>query len=214
MAPIRLELIRFYPTDSESVMSTYSIMEPMEIRAGFEPAHHSVADCCLSQFSYRTYNLPVIHKSPDAFAELNCASTSLRLCIAPARRGSNHCYGTGISDGADDGDRTRMTTLARWRSTIELRLHMEPETGVEPVSSAWKAEVLPLNYSGIGRGCRNRTHIAGFGDQSTAIVPNPYYVNEAGLEPACVILCCQSSPDGVDRKASFYWSRPVRSTYC
>ena len=31
---------------------------------------------------------------------------------------------------------------------------MERETGIEPASLAWKARVLPLNYSRIGRRCR------------------------------------------------------------
>ena len=30
---------------------------------------------------------------------------------------------------------------------------MERETGIEPASSAWKAEVLPLNYSRAERVC-------------------------------------------------------------
>src|SRR3546814_10652360 len=34
---------------------------------------------------------------------------------------------------------------------------MERETGIEPASSAWKAEVLPLNYSRPARkSCRTR----------------------------------------------------------
>ncbi len=29
----------------------------------------------------------------------------------------------------------------------DLRLFLERATGVEPASSAWKAEVLPMNYA-------------------------------------------------------------------
>ncbi len=33
------------------------------------------------------------------------------------------------------------------RSVLDVsRHHMERTTGIEPASSAWKAEVLPLNY--------------------------------------------------------------------
>ena len=44
---------------------------------------------------------------------------------------------------------------------------MERETGIEPAPSAWKAEVLPLNYSragstDLGCRCRRTTVIAGF----------------------------------------------------
>ena len=31
----------------------------------------------------------------------------------------------------------------------DLRLFMERATGVEPASSAWKAEVLPMNYARV-----------------------------------------------------------------
>ena len=63
-------------------------------------------------------------------------------------------------------------------STTELlrnnKLKLERVMGIEPTTSAWKAEVLPLNYTRIiynrmskyffGRGSRNRTHTGGFGD--------------------------------------------------
>ena len=41
---------------------------------------------------------------------------------------------------------------------------MERETGIEPAPSAWKAEVLPLNYSRIGSACHNlKLHETGGG---------------------------------------------------
>ena len=47
-------------------------------------------------------------------------------------------------NGAGDGNRTRMTTLARWCSAIELRPQMERDTGIEPASPAWKAGALTI----------------------------------------------------------------------
>ena len=44
------------------------------------------------------------------------------------------------------------------RSDVEQA--MERETGIEPAPSAWKAEVLPLNYS---RDMRNRFVVEGGG---------------------------------------------------
>ncbi len=40
---------------------------------------------------------------------------------------------------------------------------MERETGIEPAPSAWKAEVLPLNYSRIGMTCHNMKLVEGGG---------------------------------------------------
>ena len=40
---------------------------------------------------------------------------------------------TNAPDGADEGNRTLVSTLARSRSTIELRLQMADPTGFEPV---------------------------------------------------------------------------------
>ena len=48
-----------------------------------------------------------------------------------------------------------------------LTQHMERETGIEPASLAWKARVLPLNYS-----------------RTTTVVALAYLVEEAGFEPA------------------------------
>ncbi len=42
-----------------------------------------------------------------------------------------------IYNGADERNRTAVSTLARWRSTIELHLHhMAVTTGLEPVTSS------------------------------------------------------------------------------
>ena len=37
------------------------------------------------------------------------------------------------------------------RVVLRVASPMERETGIEPAPSAWKAEVLPLNYSRAGR---------------------------------------------------------------
>ena len=55
---------------------------------------------------------------------------------------------------------------------------LERETGIEPASSAWKAEVLPLNYS-----------------RTEQLVRNSLLVEEAGFEPAYALagrftVCC------------------------
>ena len=42
---------------------------------------------------------------------------------------------------------------------------MERETGIEPAPSAWKAEVLPLNYSRAGRLLLHRTRRRGYNDR-------------------------------------------------
>jgi hypothetical protein len=38
-----------------------------------------------------------------------------------------------------------------------LGVQVERETGIEPAPSAWKAEVLPLNYSRAGRPLQHKT---------------------------------------------------------
>ena len=40
------------------------------------------------------------------------------------------------TNGADEGNRTLVSTLARSRSTIELHLHMAVRTGIEPAISS------------------------------------------------------------------------------
>ena len=58
-----------------------------------------------------------------------------------------------------------------------ISFRLERETGIEPAYTAWKAIVLPLNYSRkFGRDYKNRTHFIGFGDQGTANIPNPYFL--------------------------------------
>ena len=57
---------------------------------------------------------------------------------------------------------TGLTTWAAWvRQTrndgLKRATSLERETGIEPVSLAWKAKVLPLNYSRLfpsGRVCK------------------------------------------------------------
>jgi hypothetical protein len=48
-------------------------------------------------------------------------------------------------------------------NSIIFKVHsMERETGIEPAPSAWKAEVLPLNYSRTGK-CHNVKLVEGGG---------------------------------------------------
>ena len=63
------------------------------------------------------------------------------------------------------GSDTGLQTLANLQSGVAspFKQPLERETGIEPVSLAWKAKVLPLNYSRF---------------RSTALV------EEAGFEPA------------------------------
>ena len=56
---------------------------------------------------------------------------------------------------------------------------MERETGIEPVSLAWKAKVLPLNYSRI-EDCGFEAH----GRHHSCRSPKHFVVEEAGFEPA------------------------------
>jgi hypothetical protein len=53
---------------------------------------------------------------------------------------------------------------------------MERETGIEPASLAWKAKVLPLNYS---RTDHKVTTVAGLPSNTVVSL-----VEEAGFEPA------------------------------
>ena len=56
-------------------------------------------------------------------------------------------------DGADEGNRTLVSTLARWRSTIELHLHfVAKKAGFEPARQQCRPKALagpplePLEY--------------------------------------------------------------------
>ena len=67
---------------------------------------------------------------------------------------------TGIHAGGKTAPRFSASALRASRRRIRRRQHLakvpvqlERETGIEPAPSAWKAEVLPLNYS---RFCGNR----------------------------------------------------------
>jgi hypothetical protein len=58
------------------------------------------------------------------------------------------------------------------------RRMLERETGIEPVSLAWKAKVLPLNYSRLARLPRTCITVR-------SLLPNCFaVVEEAGFEPA------------------------------
>ena len=56
---------------------------------------------------------------------------------------------------------------------------VERETGIEPASLAWKAKVLPLNYSRI-EDHRPET----YGRHHSCRSPKHLVVEEAGFEPA------------------------------
>ena len=49
---------------------------------------------------------------------------------------------------------------------------MERETGIEPASSAWKAEVLPLNYTRAFVSRRKRTVVEGEGFEPSKAKPS------------------------------------------
>jgi hypothetical protein len=76
--------------------------------------------------------------------------------------------------GIDTGLNTSNAQAGSDTSTLER------ETGIEPVSLAWKAKVLPLNYS--RRGVHPHTQTAG---QPRLFALNFFaVVEEAGFEPA------------------------------
>jgi hypothetical protein len=61
----------------------------------------------------------------------------------------------------------------------ENLVELERETGIEPASLAWKARVLPLNYSRSGSlAARSRTRWLEAKEQVVVVV------EEAGFEPA------------------------------
>ena len=64
---------------------------------------------------------------------------------------------------------------------------VERETGIEPVSLAWKAKVLPLNYTrrGGGGGGRIRTY-EGISQQIYSLPPLAAWVPLRGHKPAIV----------------------------
>ena len=72
--------------------------------------------------------------------------------------------GAALKHGAHDWNRTSDLLLTKevlYRLSYVSRLYdsgfatasMERETGIEPALVAWKATVLPLNYSRTGRSC-------------------------------------------------------------
>jgi hypothetical protein len=65
---------------------------------------------------------------------------------------------------------------------------MERVMGIEPTPSAWKAEVLPLNYTrrGGGGGGRIRTY-EGISQQIYSLPPLAAWVPLRGQEPAIVL---------------------------
>ena len=62
------------------------------------------------------------------------------------------------------------------------RSHLERETGIEPVSLAWKAKVLPLNYSRPGSQSSSSDHMVF--EPRTSNSDLFRLVEEAGFEPA------------------------------
>ena len=64
-------------------------------------------------------------------------------------------------------------------------INKKPEKGIEPSPKILQIFALPLYYSEIliFEGSRNRTHIFGFGDHSSAIKLYPIFFEEMGLEP-------------------------------
>jgi hypothetical protein len=67
-----------------------------------------------------------------------------------------------MQSGAHDWNRTsdllltkevlyRLSYVSGLFKQVVVAASMERETGIEPAPSAWKAEVLPLNYSRAGQ---------------------------------------------------------------
>ena len=52
------------------------------------------------------------------------------------------------------------------------KMFLERETGIEPASSAWKAEVLPLNYSRPARFANNQKLVEGEGFEPSKAEPS------------------------------------------
>ena len=62
---------------------------------------------------------------------------------------------------------------------------LERETGIEPASLAWKARVLPLNYSRIEVETVNPKNAAQLAAQLAPQLTRPFsLVERAGFEPA------------------------------
>ena len=93
-----------------------------------------------------------------------------RGCSTTEPHGHRHGFGHSrtTQTGIDTSNQKDLTTLER-------------ETGIEPVSLAWKAKVLPLNYSRPANPLPTRLH------HHIRIDPGPNLlalVEEAGFEPA------------------------------
>ena len=58
-----------------------------------------------------------------------------------------------------------------------VNVHMERETGIEPASLAWKARVLPLNYSRHAPGPTTFIALSSFQPDKVSLV------EEGGFEP-------------------------------
>jgi len=79
------------------------------------------------------------------------------------------------------------TSIDHFKPTPRIRRHsnnnqfspMEREAGIEPASLAWKAKVLPLNYSRLATPPRSRL-IGNYRVRPTSV----RLVEEAGFEPA------------------------------
>ena len=85
---------------------------------------------------------------------------------------------TGLTTGGPSADRYRRDEgrLLDYDRVKEARPGLERETGIEPASLAWKAKVLPLNYS---RSLPTSPPMAAAGDDLRCSL-----VEEAGFEPA------------------------------
>ena len=84
----------------------------------------------------------------------------------------------GIGPATSPLPRECSTTEPKGQSLHLTYGQLERETGIEPVSLAWKAKVLPLNYSRIDRHCPRGMAFY------TVAVHQSSVVEEAGFEPA------------------------------
>ena len=69
---------------------------------------------------------------------------------------------TNAPDGADEGNRTLVSTLARSRSTIELHLQMAQKLGFEPRRRFPDLPVFktgPFSHLGTSAGCESLVRI-------------------------------------------------------
>jgi hypothetical protein len=77
-------------------------------------------------------------------------ASAIPVRTAALRAGKIKCSKPPMRSGAHDRNRTGDLVLTKdvlYRLSYVGGLTLERVVGIEPTSSAWKAEVLPLNYT-------------------------------------------------------------------